>query len=117
MSWVLVDPDAAHDHVEYTGLVVPGAMTSSTPKKDHPSTFFECHLIATGRVSTSANKMGNDISNSADPHYKTFGIDDVADGWFCTSPKRVRHSHPKTDRFPHESTEDPCGNPLAFLMA
>ena len=54
MSWVSVDPDAAHDHVEYTGLVVPGAMTSSTPKKDHPSTFFECHLIATGRVSTSA---------------------------------------------------------------
>ena len=45
MSWVSVDPDAAHDHVEYTGLVVPGAMTSSTPKKDHPSTFFECHLL------------------------------------------------------------------------
>ena len=23
MSWVSVDPDAAHEHVEYTGLVTP----------------------------------------------------------------------------------------------
>ena len=51
MSWVSVDPEAAHEHAEYTGLVILGVMTSSTLKKDHPSTFFECHLIASSRVS------------------------------------------------------------------
>ena len=51
MSWVSVDPEAAHEHAEYTGLVILGVMTSSTLKKDHPSTFFECQLIASSRVS------------------------------------------------------------------